>query len=1221
MRREKFLEVFRNLPTKRKQVLLGILKGDASAKIMADAEVSSSALTQHKRQLYKDFQIEIIQHETDDPRSGERKLPQLIALCAQFLPDLVSQSSASNYFDIANTTEGKLRRDWGNAPNIPVFFGRTSELETLEQWIVEEQCRLVAIVGMSGIGKTRLSRRLGQGGGIGKTDLSLRLAEGIEDSFRYVIWRSLRDAPPVIDTLRELTKFLSDQQDIDLPKTIEEQVSKLLDYLRQHSCLIMLDNIDSILQGGTRAGQYLEGYEGYGRLFFKIGEVAHQSCLLLTSREKPQNLERLVGKTKPVRFLMLDGLDYKSGQKIFEEIGNFHGSDEDWKKLVKFYKGNPLALELTANHIQDVFDGDVHRFLNRGKQVFDDMRELLNWHFDRLSASEKEIMYWLAINREPVSMEDLEDDVLSRLSKEEISSTLQSLQRRLPLERTEKGFSLQPFIIEYVTEKLINHICEEIKTGELDLFSNYALLKGTAKDYIRESQVRVIIEPIVNKLIASSMSTNDIVQRLKQILGITRTTSSWKLGYAGGNILNLLCCLDTSLSNYDFSQINVWQAYLKSTTLHDIKFTNSDLSRTVFSQTFGTTLSVAFSPNGEFLATGDTEGEIRLWRIEDDQLSSIFRSHDDWIWSIAFSPDGQTLATGSGDRTAKIWDIGTGQCLRTLGELDQHQINEEVALISFSTDGQALIIASRDGVFQWWDITSGQYLHSLATCRAENSNVVSSVAISPDELTLATDSQNGAIDLWDINTNRCLRTLQGHTDWTCSITFNSDGKILASGSEDCTVRLWNVETGQCLGILEGHSGAVKSVVFDPSGEVFVSASHDQTLRLWEMSTQQCTKVFQGHKNRVISTAFNPSLEAGLADGNRILASSADDQTIKLWDVNTGQCIRTLQGYTNWIQSVALSPDNRTIVGACQDGTLILWDAITNERLNCLDGHSNIVHSVTFSPDGQIIASGSEDDTIQLWNAHTGQLIQTLAGNITAVRSVSFSPDSEILASCHWDRKVRLWNVNTGQCFRVLEGHTDWMRSIAFNPTGQIVISSSNDQTVKLWNVDTGECFKTLYLNTVGQSAIFSPDGRRIATANEDCTIKFWDGNTGEYISSLQGHNLAVRMAVISSDCQILASCSYDQTIRIWDINTGQCLRVLRGHTSPVNSVFFGKDTQVLVSGSGDGTVKCWDSQTGDLLKTLRPSRPYEGIDVTGVTGITEAQKTTLKLLGAVDASE
>ncbi len=171
-----------------------------------------------------------------------------------------------------SSTIANTHQDWGEAIDISTFYGRTVELAELEHWIVTDRCRIVAILGM---------------GGIGKTSLSVKLAEQIQPSFEYLIWRSLRNAPPVQELLADLIEFLSDGQETELQGTVEGRVSGLIEYLRKHRCLLLLDDVEIVLRSGGLAGQYREGYQGYGELISRVGQERHQSCLVLTTREKP----------------------------------------------------------------------------------------------------------------------------------------------------------------------------------------------------------------------------------------------------------------------------------------------------------------------------------------------------------------------------------------------------------------------------------------------------------------------------------------------------------------------------------------------------------------------------------------------------------------------------------------------------------------------------------------------------------------------------------------------------------------------------------------------------------------------------------------------------------------------------------------------------------------------------------------------------------------------
>jgi energy-coupling factor transporter ATP-binding protein EcfA2 len=404
------------------------------------------------------------------------------------------------------------RQSWGNAPDVAVFFGRTEELKTLKQWILTDHCRLVAIVGMGGIGKTSLPVKLGKGG-IGKTDLSLTLVREITEAFDYIMWHDLKNSPPPENIFQEIIKFLSNHQEVDLPDENKLRIERILEYLRQNRCLIILDNIESILNQGKYVGQYRKGYEAYGELFIKTVETAHKSCLLLTSREKPKNISRIEGKNNPIRFLELRGVNYEDGKRIVENTGggSFYASDKEWEKLITMFNGNPLALELTGKHIMEVFNGNIANFLQQDQHIFgspleddqederDDMRKLLDWHFNRLSDSEQEIVYWLAINRIPMSASDLKRDILLQESRKNIVANLSLILHRFILEKVAEKFTLQPVILEYIVDRFVDTVAEEISNNIIishGFFNKYSLIKSSIDEYIREEQIRLILNPI-----------------------------------------------------------------------------------------------------------------------------------------------------------------------------------------------------------------------------------------------------------------------------------------------------------------------------------------------------------------------------------------------------------------------------------------------------------------------------------------------------------------------------------------------------------------------------------------------------------------------------------------------------------------------------------------------------------------------------------------------------
>ncbi|MBD1927488.1 pentapeptide repeat-containing protein [Trichocoleus sp. FACHB-90] len=1082
------------------------------------------------------------------------------------------------------------RQDWGEAVDVSLFYGRTEELATLEQWIVSDRCRLVALLGM---------------GGIGKTSLSVKLAEQIQNEFDYLIWRSLRNAPPVQDILADFIKFLSNQQETDLPETVDGKVSRLIEYLRSSRCLLVLDNVESILREGDRAGHYREGYEGYGQLLRCLAETPHQSCLALTSREKPKGIASKEGKTLPVRALQLPGLQEVDGQKIFQTKG-LSGSEEQCKLLIEHYRGNPLALKIVATSIQELFEGNITQFLEQGTVVFGDIWDLLDQQFERLSALEKQIMYWLAINREWVSLPELREDIVPPVSQRQLLAALESLNERSLIEKIRASFTQQPAVMEYTINRLIEQVCEEITNQKIKLFNSYALIKAQTKDYIREAQLRFIVQPLLDRLTAIFRYENKIRDCLSKILFTLRDNLPIEPGYVGGNLLNLLCQLQTDLSGYDFSNLTVWQAYLRNVNLRHVNFQNADLAKSVFTETFGSILSVAFSPDGKLLATAGDGGEIRLWQVAEMTPIMTFKRHIRWVLSIAFSPDGTTLASSSDDRSVKLWDVRDGNCLKTF-----QGSTSWVYSIAYSPDGRILAGVSDDRTVKLWDVQTGQVLRTLQG----HTGQVMSVAFSPDGKTLASGSNDCTIKLWDVSTGH-LKTLQGHSDLIESIAFSPDGHSIASGSYDCTVKLWDISTGQLLLTLQGHTYFVVSIAFSPDGYSIASSSYDQTVKLWDVSTGRCVRTLQGHASQVWSVAFSPE--------GKTLASGSGDRTVKLWDAATGQCLRTLRGYTNRVRSLTFDSQGKTLASGSGDCSVRLWDVATGRCIKTLHGNTCFVMSVAYSPDDRTLAVGSE--TIRLWDVSTGQCLKTFQGHTNWVWSVAFDSQGNTLASGSGDRTVRLWDVSTGKCLKIFQGHTNWVWSVALSPIapsqsglGGILASGSGDYTVRLWDIHTGQCWKTLQGHSNGVwSVAFTPDGQILASGSDDYTVKLWDVSTGECLKTLQGHTNGVWSVAFSPDGQILASASDDYTVRLWDVSTGECLKICQGHSDRVWSVIFSPQGNNLASGGHDETIKLWDVETGECIKTFRSERPYEGLNISGVTGLTEAQKDTLKGLGAVN---
>jgi WD40 repeat protein/transcriptional regulator with XRE-family HTH domain len=1119
--------------------------------------------------------------------------------------DFTSPVSAD---EASETHWANPQQDWDMAVDASVFYGRKAELVQLWQWVVSEHCRVVGLLGI---------------GGIGKSTIAVKAALQMQAEFEIVVWRSLANAPPLDELLSSLLKFLMPLygEDPILPTTLAQQLSKLMQYLRSRRCLLILDNAETILQREP-VGQWRSGYEGYGQLLRAIGEASHQSCLLLTSREKPQEMalmeedESVVQMTgrRACASLTLSGLTPADGRAIFRQKGVFTGSDAEWQTLVRHYGGNPLALKLVAAATEDLFNGSITEVLSdlsQGISVFEDIRALLDHQFDRLSENEQHVMFWQAIHREPVSIAQLREDVIDLPVQKQVPNLVNALLRRSLIEKTDGLFLLQPVVMEYVTERFVQQICIEFETQQFHLLQTHTLMRVQAKDYIREIQTRLIVQPVMEQLLSRFGSVGAIEAQARYIL----TRQGKKPGYTAGNLINLLVQFQVDLRGSDFSGLVVQQADLRQVDLAGVNFQNADLAKSIFSETLSVARSIDLSPDGQTIAVGDSNGNIYFWNISTAQLLNTFSGHKGWVWSVAFSPDGKTLVSSSSDSSVRLWDIQSRQCLQVLTEHTGC-----VWSVRFSADGQQFASCSDDTTVRLWNV-QGQCLRVLQG----HTQSVYSVDFAPDQQTLASSSNDTTVRIWNVSNGNCLNVLQGHTSGVRCVRYSPDGQRLASGCRDGSVRLWSNylprdrQPKPHFLNLHGHADFVWNIAFSPDSRRLVSGGRDGTLRLWNMQDGQSIHVFEGHTHDVYGFAIS-------AD-SQLLVSTGEDQTVRLWHLQSGRNLKTLRGYTGGVHSLSLSADGQRLASSGQNESIQVWHVQRDgklPRLHLYKTFSSPTHesssfsNVSFSPDQQTLAINRRDESIALWNIQTGHLDQWSAHS-ASIWTVLFSPAGQVLASSSYDCTVRLWDAQTHSCLHVLRGHESSIRTIAFDSSGQWLASGSFDFTIGLWDVQTGACSRVLREHGGAVFALaFDPSGPRLASGSHDQTIRVWDVQTGACLKVLQGHTGAVWTVAISPNGRFLASGGIDQTIRLWDLQTEHCLHILDDHSGWVRSVIFSADGQILFTASDDRTIKLWDVQTGCCLYTQTVDRLYEGMNIQGATGLTAAQTSTLKALGAID---
>lgn len=374
--------------------------------------------------------------------------------------------------------------------------------------------------------------------------------------------------------------------------------------------------------------------------------------------------------------------------------------------------------------------------------------------------------------------------------------------------------------------------------------------------------------------------------------------------------------------------------------------------------------AIAFSPNGQGLIAGGTEGAIQIWNVESREHLGTGNGHTGWITSLTFSRDGARIASSSFDGTVRLWNATThrGAGHQVVGPGSPDGAPPIAQSVAMSPDSARMAAGYSDGSLWIFDTDSGRPV--MPPMRSD-SGAVERTQFSPDGHRIATAGHDRKIRVWDADTGRAVAvSAPEHTDTIAQLIFSPDGRRLLSTSGDHTTRLWDIESPSFVGTaLTGTDDYLNNITFSPDGRLIAGGGSDHTVRLWNAQTGAPTgPQLTGHRDIVARVAFSP-------DGRRLVSMSQD--SLRLWDTSNWQLIGQPHLGPNIFGSLAVSPAGGFFVTGGM-GSLRRWDMNTGEQIgDPMPGHQNGIGDVAVSSDGRYIASGSLDATLRIWDAGSG----------------------------------------------------------------------------------------------------------------------------------------------------------------------------------------------------------------------------------------------------------
>lgn len=597
---------------------------------------------------------------------------------------------------------------------------------------------------------------------------------------------------------------------------------------------------------------------------------------------------------------------------------------------------------------------------------------------------------------------------------------------------------------------------------------------------------------------------------------------------------------------------------------------------------------VAVSPDGRLAVSSSHDLTLRVWDTQEGQELLRLTGHQNWVSCVALTQDGQTAVSGSTDNTIRVWDTRSGQLLRTLTGHEDHV--QKVAVMSRQ---RRILSASWDRTLRCWDLDTGD---ELAVLDQTVDLAFTAVAVAPDERiavwAYGVGQTDATVSVWDMSENRRLFTFTGHTEIIKSVAISPDGRRAASGSWDKTIRIWDLVNGTHLRtFLDNDDLAVVSFL---DARHIISGSYEGNIKIWDIEVDSGEPAEADYMAEITSAAIgiNGHAVVGLSNG-----------TIEIWDGSGDSMLKTQASHKYAVNQIKTTHNGPHFISASDDSTLKVWETETGALVRTLGKHARPVRTCALSADGQLVLSQSDDNVFKVWELNSGLELKTMADKdfpydvdffhivkpeTAYVRPSAVTRDGKrllypSLVRDSYDVKrvyLSIWDWNAGDFRRLLTTHIDLINSVAITADGRLAITASDDRTLEVWDLDQSQKLHVLKGHTDWiKHVVVTADGKRAISATgiglfsniPEANLRIWDLTKGVELRSLDGGLNAITSLVVTQDGRRIIFTSDSGDLQVWDIETGE--RVARFNSEyGLFALAVSPDGSKIVTGGKSGKV-------------------------------------------------